>query len=149
MVGEKSKITLIGTTLARPGLEFVYQGALDACGSCKVRKACNNLRVGRKYRILSVRNTRHDCQVHLNGASAVECVESPVVALIGADMAIVNSRILFECACTRTECKDYDLCRPDGIVEGDRYLVGEVLGNPPAPCEKGRSLKLVELRPIG
>jgi uncharacterized protein (UPF0179 family) len=149
MVGEKSKITLIGTTLARPGLEFVYQGALDACSSCKVRKACNNLRVGRKYRILSVRNTRHDCQVHLNGASAVECVESPVVALIGADMAIVNSRILFECACTRTECKAYDLCRPDGIVEGDRYLVGEVLGNPPAPCEKGRALKLVELRPIG
>lgn len=149
MVGEKSKITLIGTTLARPGLEFVYQGALPACDHCKVKKACNNLRVGRKYRIVSVRNTRHDCQVHLNGASAVECVESPVVALIGGDMAIVNSRILFECTCTRTECKAYDLCRPDGIIEGDRYLVGEVLGNPPAACERGRALKLVELRPVG
>jgi uncharacterized protein (UPF0179 family) len=149
MVGEKSKITLIGTTLARPGLEFVYQGALPACDHCKVRKACNNLRVGRKYRILSVRNTRHDCQIHLNGACAVECAESPVVALIGADMAIVNSRILFECACTRTDCKAYDLCSPDGIVEGDRYLVKEVLGNPPAPCAKGRAMKLVELRPVG
>lgn len=149
MVGERSKITLIGTTLARPGLEFVYQGALEACDHCKVRKACNNLRVGRKYRILSVRNTRHDCQVHLDGASAVECVEAPVVALIGADMSIVNSRIIFGCTCTRAECADYDLCRPDGIVEGDRYLVGEVLGNPPVPCERGRNLKLVELRPIG
>ena len=149
MVGERPKITLIGTTLARPGLEFVYQGALVACAHCKVKKACNTLRVGRKYRILSVRNTRHDCHVHLNGVSAVECVESPVVALIGADMAIVNSRILFECTCTRTECKAYDLCRPDGIVEGDRYLVHEVLGNPPAPCEKARALKLVELRPVG
>ena len=90
MVGERSKITLIGTTLARPGLEFVYQGALPACVHCKVRKACNNLRVGRKYRIVSVRNTQHDCLVHLNGASAVECVEAPVVALIGSDMAIVE-----------------------------------------------------------
>jgi hypothetical protein len=24
-----------------------------------------------------------------------------------------------------------------------------VLGNPPAPCEKARPLKLVELRPVG
>ncbi len=149
MVAERSKITLIGTTLARPGLEFVYQGALPACDRCKVRKACNNLRVGRKYRIISVRNTRHDCPVHLGGASAVECVEAPVVALIGADMAIVNSRILFECSCPRTECKAYDLCHPDGIVVGDRYLVGEVLGNPPTPCERVRALKLVELRPVG
>jgi uncharacterized protein (UPF0179 family) len=149
MVGERSKITLIGTTLAKPGLEFVYQGALPACVHCKVRKACNNLRVGRKYRIVSVRNTQHDCLVHLNGASAVECVEAPVVALIGSDMAIVNSRILFDCTCTRTECKAYELCHPDGIVEGDRYLVHEVLGNPPAPCEKGRALRLVELRPVG
>lgn len=148
MSGERSKITLIGTDLARTGLEFIYQGPLAVCDQCKVRKACNNLRVGRKYRILSVRNTQHDCPVHHNGACAVECVESPVTALIGADMAIVNSRILFECACTRADCKAYELCRPDGLIDGDRYLVGEVLGNSPTPCERGRALKLVELRPI-
>ena len=42
----KSKVTLIGTMLARPGLEFIYEGELPACDQCKVRKACNNLRVG-------------------------------------------------------------------------------------------------------
>ncbi|KAF5061406.1 hypothetical protein DSECCO2_315410 [anaerobic digester metagenome] len=86
--------------------------------------------------------------MHRSGGGGVGGVESPVTARIGAGMAIVNARILFECACTRTDCKAYELCRPDGLIEGDRYLVGEVLGNSPTPCERGRALKLVELRPI-
>ncbi|MEG3055343.1 MAG: UPF0179 family protein [Methanoculleus sp.] len=42
----------------------------------------------------------------------------------------------------------YRLCYPDGIIEGEKYVVGEILGNAPEPCERGRPLKLVELRPI-
>jgi uncharacterized protein (UPF0179 family) len=144
----KSKVTLIGAMLARPGLEFIYEGELPACEQCKVRKACNNLRVGRKYRVLSIRTTVHGCSVHLNGACAVEIVESPMVGLIKADLAIANSRILPDLSCTQSECKSYPLCHPDGVVSGERYMVSEVLGNAPDHCEKGRSLKLVGLLPI-
>jgi uncharacterized protein (UPF0179 family) len=32
------------------------------------------------------------------------------------------------------------------VVDGEKYIVTEVLGNAPDICEKGRALKLVELR---
>jgi len=33
------------------------------------------------------------------------------------------------------------------VVDGEKYIVTEVLGNAPDICEKGRALKLVEIRP--
>ena len=141
----KPKITLIGTELAKQGLEFVYEGSLDECKPCSLKKACNNLKEGKKYRIVNVRPTRHDCMVHRNGAFAVEVVESPVAALIAAEMAIRNSRIQYEYTCTKEDCPSYDLCHPDGIVEGEKYMVVEVIGGAPGPCEKGRTLQLVNL----
>ena len=145
----KPKVTLIGRLLARPGLEFIFEGELPECEHCRVRKACNNLQSGRKYRIVSVRTAApHDCSIHEGGTCAVEVIESPIVALVNADMAIMNSRVTFEFSCNKEECKSFELCRPDGVIDGDRYLVGEILGNAPDICEKGRALKLVELRPL-
>lgn len=144
----KSKITLIGVQLAKPGMEFIFEGELAECEVCKVRKACNNLQQGRKYRITAVRSgSRHECPIHLGGTCAVDVIEAPLIALVGADMAIVNSTIMYTSSCTKTTCRSYELCYPDGIVEGERYVVGEVLGNAPDVCERGRTLKLVELRP--
>ncbi len=150
MVQQKTKVTLIGAALAKPGLDFVYEGSTcTECEGCKVRKVCHNLQSGKKYRIVAIRsNTRHDCPVHHEAAVAIDVVEAPIVALIGADMAIANSKVRYEFSCTRTECRSYRLCRPDGIIEGDKYIVGEVIGNAPDVCERGRPLKLVELRPI-
>jgi uncharacterized protein (UPF0179 family) len=143
----KAKITLIGIRLAKPGLEFVYEGPLPECENCKVRKACHNLQVGKRYRITAVRGgSKHECPVHRDGACAVDVIESPLIALIQADMAIMNSTFHYNGGCTRIECRSYELCSPDGIVEGEKYLIGEVLGNAPDVCEKGRILKLVELR---
>jgi Uncharacterized protein conserved in archaea len=148
MAEAKSKVTLIGTELAKPGLEFIYEGQLPDCESCPLKKACNNLRQGKKYRIVGVRPARHTCLVHLNGACAVEVVESPISALISADMAIKNTRIQYEFSCNRNECGNYDLCHPEGIIAGDKYVVVEVIGNAPDICEKARNLQLVELMPL-
>lgn len=143
----KTKVTLVGTVLAKQGTEFIYEGEVAECDTCKVKKACNNLQKGRKYRIVTVRTTHHECMVHLNGATAVEVMEAPITALINADMAIVNSRIKLELSCNRGECRSYSLCRPDGVVDGEKYIVSEVLGNAPDICDKGRALKLVEIKP--
>jgi len=149
MIQKKPKVTLIGALMARQGLEFIYEGPIGECETCKVRKVCHNLQPGRKYRIVEVRaNTRHECPVHMHSACAVEVIESSIVALINADMAIVNSKIQYEFSCNKTHCKSYDLCHPEGILEREKYVVGEILGNAPDVCEKGRSLKLVELRPV-
>jgi len=137
----------MGTVLAKPNIEFIYEGEVAECDTCKVKKACHNLQKGRKYRIVTVRTTHHDCAVHLNGATAVEVMEAPITALINADMAIINSRIKPELTCNKSDCRSFPLCRPDGVTDGDKYVVIDVLGNAPDICDKGRALKLVEIRP--
>jgi len=147
MAEAKTKVTLVGTVLAKQGIEFIYEGEVAGCDTCKVKKACNNLQTGRKYRIVSVRTTHHDCMVHLNGATAVEVVEAPITVLINADMAIVNSKIKPDLSCSKSDCRSFPLCRPEGVVEGEKYVVAEVLGNASDICEKGRFLKLVDIKP--
>nr|WP_321351466.1 UPF0179 family protein [uncultured Methanoregula sp.] len=148
MTEAKTKVTLVGTVLAKQGVEFIYEGEVAECDTCKVKKACNNLQKGRKYRIVSVRTTHHECAVHLNGATAVEVTEAPISILINPDMAIVNSKIKPELSCNKSDCKSFALCRPEGVVEGEKYVVVEVIGNASDICGKGRSLKLVEIRPV-
>lgn len=148
MAEPKTKVTLIGTVHARQGVEFVYEGEAAACETCKVKKACHNLQKGRKYRVVTVRTTHHECGMHINGATAVEVMEAPSTALIGAEMAIANSKIKFESSCNKGDCRSYELCHPDGIVEGEKYIIADVLGNAPDICDKGRALKLVELKSV-
>jgi hypothetical protein len=147
MTEAKTKVTLIGTILAKPGIEFIYEGECAECGTCKVKKACNNLTKGHTYRIITVRSTHHECALHLNGATAVEVMDAPVTMLINADMAMINSKVRIEFSCNKTDCKSYPLCHPDGVVENEKYIIADVLGNAPNICEKGRVLKLVEIKP--
>ena len=147
MTESKTKVTLMGTVLAKPNLEFIYEGEVAECDTCKVKKACHNLQKGRKYRIVTVRSTHHDCAVHLNGATAVEVTEATITALINADMAMINSKIKPELSCNKSDCRSFPLCRPDGVTDGEKYIVVDVLGNASDICDKGRALKLVELRP--
>jgi len=147
MAEAKTKVTLVGTVLAKQGVEFIYEGEVADCENCKVKKACNNLQKGRKYRIVSVRTTHHECPVHLNGATAVEVMEAPITLLISPEMAIINSKIKPELSCNKGDCRSYALCRPEGVVDGEKYIVVDVLGNAPDICEKGRALKLVEIKP--
>ena len=147
MTETKTKVTLMGTVLAKPNVEFIYEGEVAECDTCKVKKACHNLQKGRKYRIVTVRTTHHDCAVHLNGATAVEVMEASITALFNADMAIINSRIKPELSCNKSDCRSFPLCRPDGVTDGEKYIVVDVLGNASDICDKGRALKLVEIRP--
>jgi hypothetical protein len=147
MAETKNKVTLVGTVLAKPGIEFIYEGEAAECNTCKVKKACNNLVKGHRYRIVTVRSTHHDCSVHLNGATAVEVMDAPVTMLINAEMAMPDSKVKIEFSCNKTDCRSYPLCRPDGVVEGEKYIVADVIGNASDICDKGRMLKLVDIRP--
>jgi len=147
MADAKTKVTLVGRVLAKQGVEFIYEGEAAECETCKVKKACNNLQIGRKYRIVSVRSTNHECVVHLDGATAVEVMEAPITALINADMAMVNSKIRIDLSCNKSDCRSYPLCRPDGVLDGEKYTVTDVLGNASDICPKGRALKLVDIKP--
>jgi len=149
MTEAKNRVTLIGIKMAKPGEEFIYVGSVPACEGCKVRKACHNLLEGRRYRVETVRPTTHTCSVFEDGAQVVEVIEAPVVALIAGEMAIMNSRIVFEYPCNRNDCRSYDLCHPEGLNEKERYIITQILGNAPDECLRGRkNMKLVELLPL-
>ena len=79
MVKQKTKVTLIGAALAKPGLDFVYEGSTcTECENCKVRKVCHNLQPGKRYRVAAIRsNTRHDCPVHHEAVVAVDVLRLP------------------------------------------------------------------------
>ncbi|MCP1662422.1 MAG: UPF0179 family protein [Methanocalculus sp. MSAO_Arc1] len=149
MAESKNRVTLIGSKLAKPGMEFVYVGAVEDCTVCKVKKACHTLVEGRKYRVTSVRPTTHTCTVFADNVRVVDVEDAPVVVLIAGEMAIPNSRFVYEYICNREDCRSYDLCHPDGVNEGEKYTITQVLGNAPDECLRGRrNLKLVEIRPL-
>ena len=147
MAESKTKVTLVGTVLAKQGVEFIYEGEVSRMRHLQGEEGLQQPPEREEYRIVSVRTTHHECNVHLNGATAVEVMEAPVTMLISPEMAIVNSKIKPELSCNKSDCRSFALCRPEGVVEGEKYVVTEVMGNAPDICEKGRPLKLVEIRP--
>lgn len=141
-------ITLIGVGLAKIGTEFVFNGPMNECETCKLKNTCLNLSVGRKYRITAVRgNTKHDCALHDNGVKAIEVVEPPSIAAIDPKNAFVGSKILYkQPECINLDCTIYDLCHPEGVTPDEKYIICAVLGDLQDKCIEGRLLKLVELK---
>jgi len=140
MINDAKILTIVGTVLAKEGTDFVYQGPIDACDSCKVAKVCHNskLRAGRRYTVVSVRPTKHTCAVHPDGATAVEVVDADIEMYIPKDMAKRRTRMDFEQFCNEETCRYYAMCNPAGIYPGHQYLIKEVTDNEdPLPC--GRS----------
>jgi len=145
-MGDGTKVTLIGAKLAKVGAEFVFLGASAECKKCKLRKACMNLDVGRRYLITGLRDVRHECSVHESRVSVVEVVEAPITATIDVKKALGGAKTSFEMPkCDERACNSYDFCHPVGLKNGDKCTIVKVIGDAPEH-ECGRSLKLVELK---
>jgi len=72
-------VTLIGEKLANEGNKFIYLGANNGCGKCKLKTVCFNLKPGKTYEITKIRDKRHSCNVHDGDVVAVEVQEiSPI-----------------------------------------------------------------------
>ena len=141
-------ITLIGTKLAKVGNEFIFRGAARDCEACKLNKTCLGLNVGSKYRITGIRNGgKLECFIHDSGVCAVEVVETPIVMSIEARKAIKGSKIVYEpVACNISGCENYRICRPSGLIQGDKFTVVNVIGEIQGPCERGYLLKIAEVK---
>ncbi|HJJ29495.1 MAG TPA: UPF0179 family protein [Methanocorpusculum sp.] len=150
MDNEETIVTIVGSVYAHEGAEFVYAGKAVECESCKVAKVCHNakLKEGKRYRVVSVRKTKHNCAVHEGGAKAVEVSETIITAVIPTSQATRRTRITYTPVCSDVYCKGYAFCHPDGLADKGRYVVLEVLG-PYTECPKGiKNLKLVEMRSV-
>lgn len=142
-----SDVTLIGTRLAEPGTEFVYDGESAACEGCPYRDQCLNLSVGRRYRVTGVREDTQvlECAVHDTGVRAVEVEPAPVRANVASNAAYAGSKAELEGPCPYTGCPSHELCEPDGAAFDEEYRITEVVGEPPHDhCMLDRDLTLVE-----
>lgn len=129
---------MVGEKQARIGNRFYFMGPQTDCKECKLRNVCFNLEPGRQYEITSIRDTRHECDMHEEGVRVVEVEKKPTIACIPKKLAIDGSLITFEESdCGRLGCEHWSHCHPIGIKSGDKLPVSDVMGKVDCPVNDG------------
>lgn len=143
-----STVTLIGTRLAEPGTEFVYEGEAEGCAGCPYRSQCLNLESDTRYRVTDVRENAQtlECAIHDGGVRAVEVEPVSVTANVPSKGAYAGSRASLAGPCPYVECPSHEYCVPDGVSFDEDHRIDTVLGDPPHEvCHLDRGLSMVEL----
>ncbi|AGK60878.1 Uncharacterized protein conserved in archaea [Archaeoglobus sulfaticallidus PM70-1] len=140
-------ITLCGRTWANIGVEFTFIGGRDECEKCRLKRPCLRLKENAKYKIVSLRDgTVQECPLHDGGVVAVEVVELPIIALLESKKSVEGAKIRYEKKhCEIFNCSMYNLCHPAELMDGEEVVVEKIIGDSPGVCEKGLSVKVVEL----
>lgn len=121
------QITLVGERQAQVGHEFIYRGPQPECGPCKVRGACLNQDLGRRYRIVRVRDVAHLCLLNEERARVVEVEPAPPDCSLSARAGVEGAVLAYEkIVCANAACPNYRLCHPIGIEPGMRIRVREI-----------------------
>ena len=137
--GTTVRITLVGEGPAVAGHEFVYRGPQPECRPCKVKAACLNQEMGRRYRITKVRDVRHECLLNEGHARVVEVESAPPEYSIASRTAVEGAVLAYEkIVCANAACPNYRTCHPIGIEPGMRVRVLEV--GPMLDCPLGYSI---------
>ena len=137
-------VTLVGRNMAKVGLEFIYSGPVPQCKECRIKTVCFNLRQGKRYRIISLRDKAHDCVINEDKAQIVEVEEIPSIMVLPKRLAIEGSTITFEQTfCREPGCKHYHDCRPYSMTDGTKIKVIKLKRK--VTCAKGKDMVLVEV----
>jgi uncharacterized protein (UPF0179 family) len=135
-------VTLIGEKLAIEECEFIYIGPNNECRNCKLKTVCFNLKPGRKYKITSVREKRHNCSIHEGNAAVVEVQELPIITAVDKKL-IEGDNIKFEGeTCRSIGCINFELCSTY-LGKDKKYKIIKIYEN--IECPLGHELKKVEL----
>lgn len=131
MVEVDTTITLIGSRLAKEGMEFIFEGESSECNKCKLKNTCLNLEKGRRYKVVKIKTPSvHECFLHDGGVIAVEVVKSPIVAILDSRKAIKGAKISYESPkCKEVPDEMYDLFFPEGLRTGDKCTIINILEN--------------------
>ncbi len=142
-----SILTLIGVKQAKKGEKFVYMGHAEPCEKCEFYKVCiSNLKPKRVYEIIDVRDIEHPCKIHEEGVRVVEVKYSNIPAALEAKQVIQGVTITYSpINCNFYDCRFIDFCRPDGLFEGDKCTIEEVMEKI-EECRTGKVLRLVLLK---
>jgi uncharacterized protein (UPF0179 family) len=132
-------ITVIGERQAKIDGRFIYLGPLTECKECKLKGVCFNLDAGNLYRIVEVRDVRHECKVHEEGVRVVKVEKEQMEGAISKKGALEGTTITFEpIRCDNLGCEHYHLCHPQGIEKGHKARIARILGD--LECSEGKKL---------
>ncbi len=121
-----AQITLVGERQAVAGHEFVYRGPQPECRECRVKAACLNQDVGRRYRILHAREVSHPCLLNEERARVVEVELAPPPCSLPSRGAVEGAIVGYEpLVCSNAACPTFRLCHPVGIERGTRLQIVE------------------------
>lgn len=134
-------ITLIGKDLAKNGVEFVYVGQTQTCKKCRLKTVCSNLREGRTYHIVKVREKEHKCALHEGGVMVVEVEQLPAEVNIRKEEAEGTVVAYQPIKCNNSLCNEYTAC-VSGIKEKE-YKIIRTMDD--VECPIGYTLKKVAL----
>lgn len=131
-----AQVTLVGEPQAATGHEFVYRGPQPECRPCKVKAVCLNQALGRRYRILTVREVSHACLLNEDKARVVEVETAPPDCSLPVRAAVEGSIIAYPgLICSNAACSNFRLCHPVGIDVGTRLKV--LAAGPELACPLG------------
>jgi uncharacterized protein len=145
---KKTRVTIVGSVYAKPGKQFVYMGRADQCESCTIARVCHNLESGRRYEVVAIRAASHFCPVHHGGAVTVDVTEAPVKIRVSPEIANKNTTVQIHFPICDGACESFAACHPSGVVEGQKYIITEVLNEEPVACRTGPSPVFVRIVPL-
>jgi uncharacterized protein (UPF0179 family) len=148
MEPKKTRVTIVGSVYAKPGTQFVYRGRADQCESCTIARVCHNLESGRRYEVVAIRAASHSCPVNHHGAVTVDVIEAPIEMRLSPDIARKNTTITVNFPLCDEACNFFAACHPLGVVEGQKYIITEILEDESLACRNGPSPVLVRVVPL-
>jgi hypothetical protein len=138
-------ITVIGERQAKVDGHFIYLGPLTECKECKLKGVCFNLEAGALYRIVEVRDVKHDCKVHEEGVRVVKVEKEKSEGAVNKKGALEGTTITYEVIkCDNLGCQSYRLCHPLGIDKGHKARIAKIVGD--IECAEGKKLVWVVLQ---
>jgi len=122
-----SLVTLLQEGQDRPGHEFIYRGPSPECKECKVKAVCLNQEVGKRYRVMRLRDVLHPCPLSGFRARVVEVEPVAPAFSIHIRRAVEGSVVEYQgLDCNRTDCPNYRICHPMGVEIGMKVKVVKV-----------------------
>ena len=139
-----SMLTVVGTSLAKKGTEIIFLGPLSECKICKVKNICFHLDKGSHYKIVGVRDVKHECSVHEDGVKVVEIEKLPFDVIMDKKKVIEGSTVTFGTAsCIERGCEHYLSCYPPGLDAKRKLKIIKV--HEDVECAAGKGLVKVTI----
>lgn len=132
-------ITVIGERQAKVNGQFIYLGPLTECKECKLKGVCFNLDAGALYRIVEVRDVKHDCGVHEDGVRVIKVEKEMMKGAVQKKGALEGTTVTREVIkCDNLGCEHYRICHPMGVDKGHKARIKKIFGD--MDCSEGKKL---------